>query len=169
PVDGPVQDLASTDIRCSFNAVPINDNGILCTVLATAGIDITFNRSGFTHSSPIFTYMAKCAPDRGSFTGSVGKVWIKVHQRGYDTVWVGQWLHDQEYKWYTVVPACLEPREYLVRYEVFGLSNCAKVRVCQSYPSCHQAKVLGIGTTYQNSNCLVSFPGTGYSGTKPGI
>lgn len=142
PVDGPVQDLASTDITCNFNAVPINDLGVSRTGLITAGTNISFHWNGFTHSGPIFTYMAKCTPDCGSFTGSEGTPWFKVHQMGYASKWATQVLFNQANTWYTTIPACLEPGEYLVRHEIISLSECKTVGQCQFYPSCHQVKVV---------------------------
>ena len=168
PVDGPVIDLLSTDITCNFNAMPINDNGISRVGSVTAGTNISFHWNGFTHQGPIFTYMAKCDPDCGSFTGSIGKVWFKVDQRGYDTDWATQYLFNQKNIWHTKIPNCLEPGEYLVRHEIIALSDCKTVGKCQFYPSCHQVKVLGSGTTKPASDSLVSFPG-GYSPTEPGI
>ncbi|KAH8597001.1 glycoside hydrolase [Bisporella sp. PMI_857] len=170
PVDGPVINQTSTDITCNFNAVPINDAGVSRTGPITAGTNISFHWNGFTHSGPMFTYLAKCTPDCGSFTGTTTKSWFKIDQRGYDTKWATQYLFDQGNVWYTKIPECIEPGEYLVRHEIIALSACSVVGKCQFYPSCHQVKVLASGkaTKAVSSDYLVTFPG-GYSPTEPGI
>lgn len=84
----------------------------------------------------------KCTPDCGSFTGSEGTPWFKVHQMGYASKWATQVLFNQANTWYTTIPACLEPGEYLVRHEIISLSECKTVGQCQFYPSCHQVKVV---------------------------
>ncbi|KFY34386.1 hypothetical protein V494_06815 [Pseudogymnoascus sp. VKM F-4513 (FW-928)] len=160
--DGPVQLLTGDEMACNFNAVPILDGDVSRVGAVTAGTNITFDwKGGFPHSGPILTYMAKCDPDCGHFTGNEGDVWFKIDEAAYGTSWATQTLFDQDNKWYSKVPECLAPGEYLVRHEIIALSGCASENKCQFYPSCAQVKVEGDGTVVPSTD-LISFPG-GYT------
>lgn len=167
--DGPVLDILHNDITCNFNAAPIADNGVSRTGEVAAGTTIEFHWPGWPHSGPIMTYMAKCEPDCGSFTGWGTKSWFKIDEKGYNASWGGwatQYLYDQKNVWVSTVPACLAPGEYLIRHEIIALSDCKTVGKCQFYPSCAQLKVTGTGTVTPPN--LVSFPGA-YGQKDPGI
>lgn len=105
---------------------------------------------------PLFTYMAKCDPDCGSFTGTKGPVWFKIgmcslsmnytrnlrltlcaeDEMGYNNVtnsWATQKMFDDGNTWTSIVPACLTPGQYLVRHEIIALSDAYKVGGCQFY------------------------------------
>ncbi|KFY60703.1 hypothetical protein V497_03435 [Pseudogymnoascus sp. VKM F-4516 (FW-969)] len=160
--DGPVELLAGDEMACNFNAVPILDGDVSRVGAVTAGTNITFDwDADFPHSGPILTYMAKCEPDCGHFTGNEGDVWFKIDEAAYGTSWATQTLFDQDNKWYSKVPECLAPGEYLVRHEIIALSGCAQENKCQFYPSCAQVKVEGDGTAVP-SDGLIAFPG-GYT------
>ncbi|KFY89209.1 hypothetical protein V500_05871 [Pseudogymnoascus sp. VKM F-4518 (FW-2643)] len=157
--DGPVELLTGDEMACNFNAVPILDGDVSRVGAVTAGTNITFDwGGGFPHSGPILTYMAKCEPDCGHFTGNEGDVWFKIDEAAYGTMWATQTLFDQDNKWYSKVPECLAPGEYLVRHEIIALSGCASENKCQFYPSCAQVKVEGDGTVVPSTD-LIAFPG----------
>lgn len=167
--DGPILDITSTAITCNLNAAPIKDGSVSRVGTVNAGSAITFDWKGWPHSGPILTYMAKCEPNCGSFTGSTGKVWFKIDESGYENgSWASQKLYDQGNIWKSTVPACLADGEYLVRHEIIALSDCSKIGKCQFYPSCAQVKVVGGKGVSPSSEYLVAFPG-GYSKTEPGI
>lgn len=166
--DGPVLDILSNDITCNANAVPINDNGVSRTGKITAGSNFEIYWQGWPHSGPLLTYMAKCDPDCGSFTGSEGNVWFKVDEYGFEDQWGTQQLDYQKYWWNVTVPKCIPDGEYLIRHEIIALSDCKTVGKCQFYPSCTQVKVVGGGSVSPSASELVSFPGA-YGKTDKGI
>lgn len=169
--NGPILDISSDQITCNSNATPIADNGVSRTGEVTAGSVIKFIWNGWPHSGPILTYMAKCDPDCGSFTGSDGNVWFKIDQAGYNATsgqWATYYLYTRGYTWNVTVPACLEDGEYLVRHEIIALSDCKTEGKCQFYPECAQLKVVGGGGYTIPEEDLVAFPGA-YSPTDPGI
>jgi hypothetical protein len=168
-----VTDIYGKDITCNIGAVPIlNSDGTSRVAEVTAGSNVTFAWNGFTHSGPVMTYMAKCTPDCGHFTGSSGTMWFKVDEIGYDTTlgqWGTQFLFDQKNRWQTRVPPCLESGEYLVRQEIMGMGACGVKGRCQFYPHCIQVKVVkGSGTKAPSDAELISLPG-GYKDDDKGI
>lgn len=171
--EGPVTDISTANITCNIGAVPIlNSDGTSRVGEVAAGTDITFAWNGFTHSGPVMTYMAKCSPDCGHFTGSQGAVWFKVDEIGYNATagaWGTQYLADQKYRWITRIPQCLESGEYLVRQEIMGMGACSVKGKCQFYPHCVQVKVIqGLGTKSPSADQLISLPG-GYKADDKGI
>lgn len=91
-------------------------------------------------------------------------VWFKVAQDGKhaDGTWGVTPLMKNGNAGYTyTIPQCLKPGHYLVRHELIALHNGYQYPGPQFYPSCHQIKVTGGGSTVPKS--LVSFPGA-YSG-----
>lgn len=171
--EGPVTDISTSNITCNIGAVPIlNSDGTSRVAEIAAGSNVTFAYNGFTHSGPIMTYMAKCSPDCGHFSGGSNAVWFKVDEIGYDTTlgqWGTQFLADQKYRWQTRIPSCLESGEYLVRQEIMGMGACAVKGKCQFYPHCIQVKVVqGLGTKSPAAADMISLPG-GYKDTDKGI
>ncbi|KAH8149139.1 uncharacterized protein LAJ45_06678 [Morchella importuna] len=164
PGDGPIKTPLLANITCNQGAVPIPGR----TGAVDAGSPIKFYWNEWPHQGPIFTYMAKCDPDCGSFTGTSGPVWFKIHEQGYNNVtnqWATQKLFDDGNTWTSTIPACLAPGDYLVRHEIIALSDAYKSGGCQFYPSCAQVTVVGSGTVNPTGYALPGF----YKPTDPGI
>ncbi|KAK0647309.1 Cellulose-growth-specific protein [Lasiodiplodia hormozganensis] len=168
--NGPVLDIGTVNITCNIGAAPITDSsGASLTGAVTAGTNITFLWNEWPHSGPVLTYMAKCDPDCGSFTGTEGAVWFKIDEWGYqDETWGSQKLVDDGNVWTSTVPACLAPGEYLVRHEIIALSDCKTEGKCQFYPSCAQVTVEGDGTEVPSGDSVIALPG-GYKTDGQGI
>ena len=91
-------------------------------------------------------------------------VWFKIAEDGKraDSTWGVTPLTIANNPGYTyTIPACLQAGSYIVRHELIALHNAAQYPGPQFYPSCHQIKVTGGGST--NPSALVSFPGA-YTG-----
>ncbi|KAJ4358588.1 uncharacterized protein N0V89_003172 [Didymosphaeria variabile] len=122
--NGPVTDNAFlTDaITCNYGAkgaannVPAN-----VSVEVAAGSKVSFFWTEWTsdHPGPIMTYLANCAGDCTTFSGSTGNVWVKIHQAGYDSTldppWASKRLPTQNSTWSVTLPAKLAAGEYLLR------------------------------------------------------
>jgi hypothetical protein len=155
----PVYDVSSKSFTCGEKAVPIHDNGVSRVGEVTAGSKIGFYwGTGWPHAGSVVTYMARCNPDCGKFTGTEGNVWFKIQDEGYRN---GSWATDilaTTGAVHATVPSCLAPGEYLVRHEIVNVGNCLRVNGCQIYPSCVQVKVIGNGDVRPKE--LTAFPGT---------
>lgn len=65
------------------------------------------------------------------------------------------------------IPACLAAGSYIVRHEIIALHSAASYPGAQFYPSCHQVKVTGSGSSTGPAN-KVAFPGA-YAASDPGV
>ncbi|KAL0261346.1 hypothetical protein SLS55_002776 [Diplodia seriata] len=162
PYISPTPPLAHP-LKCNVGAAPItasNGTGSLTGAVA-AGSNITFQWNEWPHSGPIMTYMARCSPSCGTFSGSSGAVWFKIDEWGYrDGTWGSQKLVDDGNVWRATVPACLAPGEYLVRHEIIALSDCKTEGKCQFYPSCAQVRVEGEGEVVpEGEGVVIALPG----------
>lgn len=157
--ENPVINVFSNDYTCGEGAVPINDNGVARVANVAAGSNITYQWATWPHLSPIQTWMAKCDPDCGSFTGSVGKVWFKIEEDGANPQWATQKLHNNAFRWNVTVPACIAPGQYLVRHEIVQTDSCKTKGDCHQFINCIQVNVLGSGTTVPPSTAKIAIPG----------
>lgn len=164
--ENPVTDVYSTEVTCGKYAVPINDNGIARVAPVTAGSVMQYYWGGWPHLSPIQTFMAKCDPDCGSFTGSEGQVWFKIAEDGANPLWATQKLVDDGGWWNITVPECLAPGQYLVRHEIIQTDSCARRGLCHIFINCAQVEVIGTGTAVPEEK--IALPG-GYSPDDPGL
>lgn len=87
----------------------VNDNGVARVAPVTAGSKIAYHWVPWPHLNPIQTYMAKCDPDCGSFTGNTGKVWFKIEEEGANPQWATQRMHNDNHRWNVTIPSCLKP------------------------------------------------------------
>lgn len=98
-------------------------------------------------------------------------VWFKVHHAGRvgtSEVWASTPLESDATRTYDYeIPSCLAAGSYVVRHEVLALHGAHSPGGAQFYPSCHQIKVTGSGTSTGPSS-KVAFPGA-YKATDPGI
>ena len=168
PGHDPVKDVYSTDMTCNLGAQPLADDGVARVGEVTAGSVAQYFWNEWSHLSPIHTYMARCDPDCGSFTGTEGDVWFKIEERTVDETgeWASQQLHDDNFRWNVTIPACLAPGQYLIRHEIIQLTSAREEGECQFYMNCAQVNVIGDGTLEPTE--LVALPGA-YSPTDPGV
>ena len=98
-------------------------------------------------------------------------VWFKVHHAGRvgtTNVWASSPLEVDATRTYNyTIPSCIAAGSYIVRHEVLGLHAAWELNKAQFYPSCHQIKVTGTGTS-TGPSAKVAFPGA-YKNTDPGI
>lgn len=111
------------------------------------------------HLNPIQTWMAKCDPDCGKFTGSSGKVWFKIEELGANPEWATQKLHNQGHKWNVTIPACIPSGQYLVRHEIVQMDKCKTKGQCHQFINCIQVNVTGGGKVTPPSSAKIAIPG----------
>lgn len=84
--------------------------------------------------SPVMTYLASCGGSCSKFSGSTGKVWVKIDQAGYDASesipWASKRLPEQNSTWPVTLPSSIAPGEYLLRcvFDRHQLSNLSLLR-----------------------------------------
>lgn len=101
---------------------------------------------------------------------SLSAVWFKVAQTGRtgtSDVWGATPLMTAGASYSYTIPKCLQAGSYIVRHEIIALHAAYTYPGAQFYPSCHQIKVTGSGTSTGPAS-KVAFPGA-YVGTDPGI
>ncbi|KAH7082726.1 glycoside hydrolase family 61 protein F [Paraphoma chrysanthemicola] len=164
-----IYDVYHKNITCGGGAQPISDNGVARVGKVTAGSNVRYHWNDWPHISPILTYMARCDPDCGKFTGSEGKPWFKIEEYavGPDGYWATERLTAQRNVWNVTIPACLAPGQYLIRHDIIQLTSAKDVGGAMFYPNCLQVEVTGTGKVVPTAN-LAGFPGA-YSPTDPGI
>ncbi|KAJ5054212.1 uncharacterized protein L3040_000493 [Drepanopeziza brunnea f. sp. 'multigermtubi'] len=153
--NGPVTDgTFETDaITCnvfeSGNNVPVS-----ATAEVAAGSVVKFMWTDWQsdHPGPMMTYLANCNGPCSEFSGSVGNVWVKIDQAGYDpneeVPWASKRLTTQNSTYTLTLPSTIAPGEYLLRHEILGLQRTNKDgSLAQFYPSCHQITITGSGST----------------------
>ena len=98
-------------------------------------------------------------------------VWFKVAEAGRtgtSNVWATTPLTADATNIYNYkIPSCLAAGAYIVRHEIIALHAAHTSGGAQFYPSCHQIKITGSGTSTGPSS-KVAFPGA-YTATDPGI
>ena len=97
-------------------------------------------------------------------------VWFKVAEAGRvgtSGVWGDSPLMVAGNSYTYTIPSCLAAGSYIVRHEIIALHSAGTYPGAQFYPSCHQIKVTGSGTS-TGPTSKVAFPGT-YKSTDPGI
>ncbi|KAL7275357.1 hypothetical protein RUND412_001693 [Rhizina undulata] len=173
PSNSPVTDVTSTDIRCNVDG-SVGISGI-CEVEAGGTVTVEMHAQpgdrscdneaiGGNHDGPVIVYMSKVS----DATTDVGDgEWFKIYQDGLVSTdyWGTDVLNANCGKQDVVIPADLEPGDYLLRAEVIALHVASSVGGAQFYISCYQIRVTGTGTAAPGG---VSFPGA-YSATDPGI
>ncbi|KAG4423533.1 hypothetical protein IFR04_003356 [Cadophora malorum] len=173
--NGPVEDLTSIDIQCGgYTAGGIVGSSpaklTAGPVAAGSKVDLYWTLWPESHMGPVITYMALCpGGDCTTFEPESDAVWFKVQEAGRtgtSDVWASDAIEKAGGFLSYTIPSCLTPGSYLVRHEVIALHAAYAYPGAQFYPSCHQIKVTGSGTTTPSS--LVSFPGA-YKATDPGI
>lgn len=70
--------------------------------------------------------------------------------------------HSYEY----TIPSCIAAGDYIVRHEIIALHSAYSYPGAQFYPSCHQIRVTGGGSSDGGSK--VAIPGV-YKSTDPGV
>ncbi|KAK0108734.1 Esterase/lipase/thioesterase, variant 2 [Cadophora gregata f. sp. sojae] len=173
--NGPVEDLTSIDIQCGgYTAGGIVGSSpaklTAGPVAAGSRVDLYWTLWPESHMGPVITYMALCpGGDCTKFEPKSSAVWFKVQEAGRtgtSNVWAADAIEKAGGFLSYTIPSCLAPGSYLVRHEVIALHAAYAYPGAQFYPSCHQIKVTGSGSTKPSS--LVSFPGA-YKPTDPGI
>ncbi|PBP21482.1 family 61 endoglucanase [Diplocarpon rosae] len=136
--NGPVTDgTFTTDAITCNSAAAGNNEPVTGTAEVAAGI---------------MTYLASCNGPCSAFSGSVGNVWVKIDQSGYDAAeavpWASKRLHTQNSTYTVTLPKTIAPGEYILRHEILGLQRTnTDGSLAQFYPGCHQITVKGSGTT----------------------
>lgn len=100
----------------------------------------------------------------------ISVVWFKIQHTGRDgtsSTWGDTPLMTAGGKYSYTIPSCLAAGAYIVRHEIIALHSAYSYPGAQFYPSCHQIKVTGSGTSTGPSS-KVAIPGV-YKGTDPGI
>ncbi|KAH8776652.1 family 61 endoglucanase [Diaporthe sp. PMI_573] len=154
--NGPVTDgLFTTDaITCNIgvdgeNNVPANNTA---EVAAGSTVKFMWTEWKSDHPGPVMTYLASCGGSCSKFSGSTGKVWVKIDQGGYDASesvpWASKRLPTQNSTWTVTMPSSIAPGNYLLRHEILGLQRTnTNGSLAQFYPNCHHITVTGSGTT----------------------
>lgn len=165
----PIYDVYHNNMTCGGGAEPISDNGVARVGKVSAGSIVRYHWNGWPHISPILTYMARCEPDCGRFTGREGSVWFKIEEDSIDQngVWATERLTTGRNVWNVTIPPCLAPGQYLIRHDIIQLTTAREIGGAMFFPNCIQVEVTGNGTVVPTTN-LAAFPG-GYSPTDPGI
>ncbi|EPS43624.1 hypothetical protein H072_2440 [Dactylellina haptotyla CBS 200.50] len=174
--NNPVGDVSSQDIICqqsgstSSTVIPVAPGdklGFLWQHIigGPQGSGDADNPIASSHKGPIQVYLAKV--DNAATSAKTGLKWFKIASEGLNG---GKWGVDTMIQgggwWYTNLPNCLAPGDYLARVETIALHSAYTSQGCQFYISCAQFRVSGSGT-WTGSNYL-SFPGS-YSQSDPGI
>jgi len=171
PSNSPVKNVASSDIVCNTNNVPVSQK-----VAVKAGDKVTFewfhNTRGDdiidpSHKGPITVYIAPLS------SNGQGAVWSKLAESGFTNgVWATQTMVANGGKHSVTLPASLKAGDYLLRAEIIALHEADTdfvnnpARGAQFYPSCSQFTVSGGGNAVPNQ--AFNFIG-GYTPTGQGI
>ncbi|CAO2653975.1 Nn.00g107080.m01.CDS01 [Neocucurbitaria sp. VM-36] len=172
--NGPVQDLAISDVQCGGYAEGgINGSSpaaLHADAAAGSEVELFWTLWPDSHMGPSITYMAKC-PDSGcnNWMPESSAVWFKVQEQGRDGTsdnWGATPLMKAGGSVKYTIPKCISSGYYLVRHELIALHAAYSYPGAQFYPGCHQLKVTGGGSTTPSG--LVGFPGA-YKATDAGI
>ncbi|KAK1758888.1 glycoside hydrolase [Echria macrotheca] len=152
--NGPVTDLASTDLRCNVGGLVSNGTK---TLTMKAGDDFTFYLdTAVYHAGPTSLYMSKAPGSVADYDGS--GPWFKIFDWGP----VGSsWTLKNSYS--STIPKCIPDGEYLLRIQQLGLHNPGAAP--QFYISCAQVKITNGGSTTPSPTALI--PGA-FKSTDPG-
>lgn len=97
-------------------------------------------------------------------------MWFKIAEAGRtgtSGVWGDSPLMVAGNSYTYTIPSCLAAGSYIVRHEIIALQTAGEYPGAQFYPSCHQIKITGSGTS-TGPTSKVAFPGA-YASTDPGI
>jgi len=82
--------------------------------------DFPLHRLDSLMINAVMTYLASCSGSCSKFSGSTGKVWVKIDQGGYDASesvpWASKRLPTQNSTWTVTMPSSIAPGNYLLRY-----------------------------------------------------
>ncbi|CAG8977578.1 hypothetical protein HYALB_00008354 [Hymenoscyphus albidus] len=167
--NGPVEDLTLIYLQCggySPGGVVGSKPAKLTGGPAAAGstVSLAWTLWPESHGGPVITYMAKLTDETNS------AVWFKIAEasrQGTTDVWADTPMTKPGYRYEYKIPSCLAAGSYLVRHEIIALHGAGTYPGVQFYPSCHQIKITGSGTSTGPSS-KVAFPGA-YKATDPGI
>ncbi|KAL2120949.1 hypothetical protein VTJ04DRAFT_4976 [Mycothermus thermophilus] len=152
--NGPVTDLASTDLRCNVGGQVSNGTE---TLTVRAGDQFTFHLDmAVYHQGPTSLYMSRAPGKVEDYDGS--GPWFKIYDWGPTG---NNWVMRDSYTYN--IPRCIPDGEYLLRIQQLGLHNPGAAP--QFYISCAQIKVTGGGTTNPTPTALI--PGA-FRATDPG-
>ncbi|KAF8578548.1 lytic polysaccharide monooxygenase [Ramaria rubella] len=173
--NSPVTSVTTPDLACNADATP--STGV-CSVNPGDTVTVEMHQQpgdrscateaiGGDHYGPINVYMAK-VDDATTAVGSDAD-WFKISEMGLPSsnpdYWATEVLNDNCGHFDIIIPAGIEPGDYLLRAEVIALHVASTVGGAQFYMSCFQISVGGSGTATPST---VNLPGA-YSATDPGI
>jgi len=174
--NGPIQDLTLIDLQCGgYTAGGISGSSpaklTAGPVAAGSVVSLRWTLWPDSHRGPVITYMARCANDDcTTYLPGTSAVWFKVAEtgrQGTSDVWGDTPLMTAGNAYTYTIPSCLAAGSYIVRHEIIALHTAGTYPGVQFYPSCHQIKVTGSGTS-TGPTTKVAFPGA-YAPTDPGI
>ncbi|KAJ8085620.1 hypothetical protein AAF712_013260 [Marasmius tenuissimus] len=156
PINSPVEDVTSNNIRCNANPAPASE-----TVSVAAGSTIGFKLDNtLYHQGPAAIYLGKAPSTAASWDGS-GANWFKIAEWGA-TFNPFNFVDFNANQLTTTIPSTVPAGEYLVRIEQIGLHVAGAP---QWYISCAQIKITGGGSA---NPAKVSIPGY-VSPSDPGL
>ncbi|KAI1323705.1 carbohydrate-binding module family 1 protein [Xylariaceae sp. FL0255] len=179
--NSPVTDVNSTDLACNAGTSPVAST---CTAPAGGIVTVEMHQQpgdrscaedaiGGDHYGPVMAYMAAVS----DATTAVGAdaAWFKVFADtwaknasgsiGSDDDWGTKDLNNCCGLMDVLIPADIEPGDYLLRAEVIALHVASSVGGAQFYMTCYQITVTGGGDA---DPATVSIPGA-YNEDDPGI
>lgn len=176
--NGPITDVSIADIQCGgWTAGGIVGSKpaklYVGPVAAGSSVSLRWTLWPDSHKGPLITYLAKCPNnDCTNWLPGTAAVWFKVHHAGRvgtSNVWASSPLEVEATRgsYSYTIPSCLQAGSYIARHEVLGLHEGWREGGTQFYPSCHQIKITGSGTSTGPAS-KVAFPGA-YKPTDPGI
>ncbi|TVY35011.1 Polysaccharide monooxygenase, partial [Lachnellula occidentalis] len=161
--NGPIQDVTLIDLQCggyTAGGVSGSSPAKLTAGPAAAGSQVSLRWTLWpdSHSGPVITYMARCANDDcTTYTPGTSAVWFKVAEAGRtgtSGVWGDSPLMIAGNAYTYTIPSCLAAGSYIVRHEIIALQTAGEYPGAQFYPSCHQIKITGSGTSTGPSSKL---------------
>ncbi|PBP21434.1 glycoside hydrolase family 61 protein [Diplocarpon rosae] len=116
--NGPVTDgTFTTDAITCNSATAGNNEPVTGTAEVAAGsvVEFMWTDRKSDHPGPVMTYRVSCNGPCSAFSGSVGNIWVKIDQSGYDTAeanpWASEWLYTQNSTYTVTLPKTIAPGE----------------------------------------------------------
>ncbi|KAJ8076539.1 hypothetical protein PM082_000962 [Marasmius tenuissimus] len=162
----PITNVVHPNLSCNINGAALSKQE---SATVAAGTTVTAYWNPWPHTiGPVLVYMAKC-PGSCTSADSSALDWFKIDEAGLISgdIATGHWamadLVANNNSWASIIPASLEPGEYMIRHELIAIhiSN-----IPQFYPNCAQLIVTGTGNVVPAQT--VKFPG-GYAKSDPGL
>ncbi|KAG7098630.1 hypothetical protein E1B28_000548 [Marasmius oreades] len=162
----PITDVQDAALSCNYNGAALNKQ---LSATVAAGTSVTAYWNPWPHTiGPVLVYMAQC-PGSCTSADTSALNWFKIDEAGLlsGDLATGEWGMGQVVQnnnsWTSVIPASLQPGEYMIRHELIAIHV---PEIPQFYPNCAQLKLTGSGKAVPTQT--VKFPG-GYSQTDPGL